>query len=394
MKRKVVHPEPSERALNGPRYWRSLDELSDAPGFKEAMAREFPGGASELNAVDRRQFVKLMAASFALGGIGLSGCRRPEENILPFGKSVEGAVPGLPVYFSTAMPVRNGAIPLLAETHQGRPTKIEGNPAYEAFGGATSMMAQASVLDLYDPDRATAHTQDGKVLGGAAVTALLAGVGNAHAANHGGGLAFVADGSSSPTRNRMVRALRARFPKAIWSEYEPVTDEPPGAVARALFGASVKPIYRFAKATRILSLDCDFLQSEAGSLCYARDFAKGRRVARKDDPMNRLYVAESALSITGSMADHRLRLPSSHMFALAAAIAAKVTGGTDYAKAAEGLAVKPEWIAECAADLLENKGQSIVVAGSHLPEEVHAVAYAINEALGSFGATIDMIPNG
>jgi len=155
MKRKIEHPAPSERSKAGPRYWRSLDELADTPGFREQLKKEFPQGADSIDGVDRRQFMKIMAASFALGGIGLAGCRRPEEHILPFGKSVEGAVPGLPVYFATAMPLRSWAIPLLAETHQGRPTKLEGNPGYAPHGGASSLLAQASVLDLYDPDRAT-----------------------------------------------------------------------------------------------------------------------------------------------------------------------------------------------------------------------------------------------
>ncbi|OYU98695.1 MAG: hypothetical protein CFE26_27140, partial [Verrucomicrobiales bacterium VVV1] len=135
MKRKFEHPAPSERALTGPQYWRSLDELAATPGFKEQLAREFPDGASNLDGVDRRHFMKLMAASFALGGLGLDGCRRPEKNILPFGKSVEGVIPGLPQYFATAMPLRKSAIPLLAETHQGRPTKLEGNPSYAPHGG-------------------------------------------------------------------------------------------------------------------------------------------------------------------------------------------------------------------------------------------------------------------
>jgi molybdopterin-containing oxidoreductase family iron-sulfur binding subunit len=148
MKRKFEHPAPSERELTGPRYWRSLDELSQAPGFREALEREFPEGASEANEVDRRQFVKLMAASFALGGFGLAGCRRPEAHILPYSKAVENIVPGLPLYYATAMPARGGAIPLLAETHQGRPTKLEGNPSYTPLGGSSSLTAQASLLDL------------------------------------------------------------------------------------------------------------------------------------------------------------------------------------------------------------------------------------------------------
>ncbi len=166
MKRHFEHPPASERELTGPKYWRSLDELIETPGFQEHLHREFPEGASELEGVDRRQFMKIMAASFALGGVGLAGCRRPEMHILPYGKSVEGAIPGLPQYYATAMPLRKTAIPLLAETHQGRPTKIEGNPTYEPHGGAASLLAQASVLvrrgaELAERDPALAAIVEG-----------------------------------------------------------------------------------------------------------------------------------------------------------------------------------------------------------------------------------------
>src|SRR5471032_278552 len=202
MKRKFDHSPKAASAANGapppgasatgPRYWRSLDELADTPGFRAQVEREFPAGADNLNGVDRRQFFRLMAASFALGGIGLAaGCRRPEENILPYGKSVEGVIPGLPQYFATAMPIRGGAIPLLAETHQGRPTKLEGNPSYKPYGGATTLQAQASLLELYDPDRATAHTSGGKTLDNAAVNDLLAKISADHAAEFGVDLAFL-----------------------------------------------------------------------------------------------------------------------------------------------------------------------------------------------------------
>ena len=391
MKRIFDHPAPSERALTGPQYWRSLDELAATPGFKQQLAREFPEGASNLDGVDRRHFMKLMAASFALGGLGLAGCRRPEKNILPFGKSVEGIIPGLPQYYATAMPLRKSAIPLLAETHQGRPTKVEGNPTYAPHGGASSLLAQASVLDLYDPERATAHTSAGAVINAAAVNDLLAAIGTTYTASKGAGLAFLAEESSSPTRARLVKQIRRNFPQAVWAEYEPVADEAPAAAAQTVFGQSVKPVYRFAKAERIVSLDADFLSSESGSLYYAREFAKGRRVTKKDDPMNRLYVAESALTLTGSMADHRLRLASSHILAFAAALAEKVTGQASFAKLAQGLDAKPEWLAECAADLLNHKGASLVVAGAHQPASVHAIAYAINAALGNIGRTVDFV---
>ncbi len=389
MKRQFQHPAPSERALSGPQYWRSLDELSATPGFQARMDREFPEGADSLNGVDRRRFMKIMAASFALGGLGLAGCRRPEKFILPYGKSVEGVIPGLPLYFATSMPIRKTAIPLLAETHQGRPTKIEGNPTYGLHGSASSLLAQASVLDLYDPERSMAHTKGGAKLDAAAVNALLAAIATTYTPTGGAGLAFLADESSSPTRARLVATLRQRYPQALWAEYEPVTDLPPAAASASVFGnANLLPLYRFAAAKRIVSLEADFLQAEAGSLYYAREFAKGRRVTKKDDPMNRLYMAESSLSLTGAMADHRLRLASSHMEAFAAALSAKVTRT---AAPAAVTGINQPWIDACAEDLLANRGASLIVAGAHLPASVHALAYRMNVALGNVGHTVDLV---
>ncbi|MDD2762824.1 MAG: TAT-variant-translocated molybdopterin oxidoreductase [Opitutaceae bacterium] len=393
MKRQVQHPAPSERELNGPRYWRSLDELAATPGFRAYLEREFPEGAARLDGVDRRQFFKLMAASFALGGIGLAGCRRPEAYVLPYGKSVEEVKPGLPLYFATALPLRRAAIPLVAETYQGRPTKLEGNPSYAPHGGASSLLAQASLLDLYDPDRATTHLQNGAAFSAAALNDLLAAIGNKYAAGRGAGLAFLAESSSSPTRAALVARLQERFPGAVWAEYEPVVDEPPVEAARLAFGRDVKPVHRFAQARRIVSLDGDFLQAGPAALADARSFARGRRVTSPDEAarMNRLYVAESGLTITGAMADHRLRIASSHVPALAAALAGRVLGTDAYAAPAAGLDVKPEWIAECAADLLAHRGESLVVAGAHQPVAVHALAHLMNAALGNIGRTVDFV---
>ncbi|MEX2045130.1 MAG: TAT-variant-translocated molybdopterin oxidoreductase, partial [Opitutus sp.] len=385
---------PGGHGPTGPKYWRSLDELAATPGFQAQLEREFPEGASELEGFDRRAFMKIMAASFALGGAGLAGCRRPEMHILPYGKAVEGVIPGLPLYYATAMPLRKSAVPLLAETHQGRPTKLEGNPTYQPHGGAASTQAQASILDLYDPDRATAHTRAGAALSAQQVNELLAAINRTYAATQGAGLAFLADESSSPTRARLVRALRARFPRAVWSEYEPTADEPPIGAAQAAFGAAVKPLHHFEKAKRILSIDCDFLHTEAGSLHYARSFANGRRVAGRADAMNRLYQAESALTITGSMADHRLRLATSHMLAFAARFAAELypQGADVLTPHAQGLTVDPKWITECVADLNAHRGECLVVAGSHLPAALHALVHGMNSVLGNIGKTVDFVP--
>jgi molybdopterin-containing oxidoreductase family iron-sulfur binding subunit len=387
MKRKFEHPAAP---ASGPRYWRSLDELADTPGFREQLAREFPEGASSIEGVDRRQFVKIMAASFALGGLGLAGCRRPESNILPYGKAVELTVPGLPLYFATALPLRKSAIPLLAETHQGRPTKLEGNPSYQPHGGGTSLIAQAAVLDLYDVDRLTEHRKGSTVLSSAQVNDLLAGLAKTYSGS-GEGLAFLADESASPTRARLVAELKKKFPRAIWAEYEPVQDEPPVEAALAAFGRRVKPLYRFASAKRILTLDADIFHAESGSQYYAREFAKGRRVKKATDPMNRLYAVESNFTLTGSMADHRLRLGSSQMKAFAAALVGAVLGRDELKAYEAGLNINPKWVEECAKDLLAHKGECAVVAGAHLPVEVHLAVYAVNEALGNYGKTVDFV---
>jgi len=394
MKRKVHHPEPAAGESTGRKYWRSLDELAETPGFKAHVEREFPEGAASLEGVDRRKFFKLMAASFALGGVGLAaGCRRPESYILPYGKSVEEIIPGLPLYFATAMPLRKSAIPLLAETHQGRPTKLEGNPSYAPHGGASSLLAQASILDLYDPDRSTTHTINGAVAAAPEVQDKLAAIGKTHATDGGAGLAFLAEESSSPTRAALVAKLKSQFPQALWAEYEPITDEPPVAAARAAFGRNVKPLYRFAKARRVLSLDADFFHADSASIYYARDFAKGRRVVSKHDDMNRLYVAESHLTLTGSMADHRLRLASSHMLALASAIAAAINPAVKPTLdvSTQSATLNPKWVEECAKDLLAHRGKSLVVAGAHLPTEVQVIVHGLNWFLGNIGETVDFV---
>ena len=172
--------QPSESADNhrsGPRYWKSLDELAETAEFRQWVEREFPAGASEIEGFNRRHFLKIMAASFAFAGAGMAGCRRPEQHILPYSKQPENRIPGVPVYFSTSLPAARDNIPLGVKTHQNRPTKIEGNPAYSPYGGATNLQAQASILDLYDPDRSAASKKGSQELSRAEVEAWLDAIG-------------------------------------------------------------------------------------------------------------------------------------------------------------------------------------------------------------------------
>lgn len=403
MKIKIEHPEPSLAERTGPQYWRSLEELAETPDFKSWVEREFPSGASEMEGVNRRHFVKLMAASFAMAGVaGTAGCRRPESHLVAYGKASERIKPGLPVFFATSLPGARENLPLVVESHQNRPTKVEGNPSVPGYQGATNLVAQASILDLYDPDRSTASSEAGKRLSPAQVADLIAGLRAAAETNGGRGLAVLARPSTSPSRARLVAQIRAALPDLLWAEYDPVEFSHADAALANLFGRPVRALPDFSAARRILSLECDFTTSESGSVVFARAFADTRRVlhAGEAERMSRLYQAEAVFSPTGGLADHRLRLPMSLQPAFAARVAAEVlrlTGadnaladrlGASGALDSAGIANLESWISECAADLVAHAGTALVVAGSHLPAEVHALVALMNERLGAVGRTV------
>ena len=377
--------------FSGPRYWKSLDDLAETPAFKDWVEREFPAGASEMEGVNRRQFMKVMAASFGLAGLGMTGCRRPEQVILPYSKQPENVIPGVPIYYTTSQPGSRDSIPLIVETHSGRPTKVEGNPSFKPYGGATTLYAQASILDLYDPDRATKSSQGGPKLTMSVVRDRLSALHNQYSENGGAGLLFLAEPSSSPSRLKLVNKIKKSFPKAVWTEYSAVDSTGSERVAQSLLGKSLRSIPHFEKAKRVLSLDCDFLSGADGHTAFVRSYADSRRVKNSKDAkgMSRLYSVESTLSSTGSAADHRLRLSASQINSFVALIGAEIlsqTGGDRNLVASlkvlgGGYDLDEKWVKECASDLVEKSGKSIVMAGDHLPKEVHATVYAINEAL-------------
>ena len=405
---KTIPPQCPEPEV-GPKYWRSLDQVAETPEFREWAEKEFPAGASEMtDPVTRRNFVKLMSASFLLAGFGLSGCRRPVEKIVPFGRQPENYIHGKPVYYATSMPTKGGAVPLLVRSHDGRPTKAEGNSGHPDSNGGTDVYAQASLLNLYDPDRSMrSWKREGS--GASAVTAgavsdALAGISREAAANGGAGLALLLERSSSPSRARLLAELKKKFPSAGVHVYEPVDPYVHVEGATAAFGKPVAPYFKLSEAKAIASFDADFLGAEENSCVNIRGFAKGRKVDKSSDVMNRLYVVEGSMSVTGTNADHRLRMAPSRIVGALARLGsevAKLTGSSDIFsslvssfpgsnKVGEGTA--DEWVATCAADLVANKGQSLVLAGYQQPVVAHVMANAINVALGNVGKTVVYLP--
>jgi molybdopterin-containing oxidoreductase family iron-sulfur binding subunit len=400
MKRVIQHPD---RKISGRRYWRSVDDLADTPEFRQWLEREFPQGAAEIemDPVSRRNFLRLMGASMTLAGFGFAGCRRPESYIVPHSKGVEWMIPGKGLIYSTAMPRPGGGLPLLVTTHDGRPTKIEGNPLHPESNGGTDNIAQAAVLDLYDPDRARAFLKDGSPVDVAEFESFLqqrvAEMGTAGGAR----TAVLATADSSPTRDRLRRMLAEKFPAMTWAEYEPLDPGYRRGALNAAFGPAVSVEAKIDAADVILSLDCDFLGAEpnqGGYLFTSKQFSSRRRVSPSGESnLNRLYVVEPVFTTTGGMADHRLPCPAGKIPAflaeLAAAIGAAAGGDATLSSVAATAAqaggdLDKAWIAGVAADLVAHRGTSLVLVGSRQSPEVQSLALAINNALGNLNKTI------
>jgi MoCo/4Fe-4S cofactor protein with predicted Tat translocation signal len=374
---------------NGRRYWRSLDEMADTPEFKDWLHREFPVGASEMveDGQSRRNFLKIMSASFAFAGIATlgAGCRRPEEKLVPYGQQPENFTYGEAQYFATAMPTRTGAIPLVVKSYEGRPVKIEGNALFPGGNGGTDRYAQASILDLYDVDRARHFKHDGKIVSRDEALKFLGELAQKFSQNQGEGLAFLTESSTSPSRARLQKIIAQKFPKAQWFTYDAIDSGIHQRAATQAFGQPVKPVFHFDKAKVILSLDCDFLGGEDNAHEHIRKFAAGRKA---EQGMSRLYAVESLFTLTGANADHRLRVNASLIAQIAQAIAATISSSA----VAVPAGVDAAWIAECAKDLMNNRRKAMVVVGQRQPLEVHLLAQQINASLGAFTGPISLLP--
>lgn len=390
MKRKWHHPEAG--AESGTRmYWRGFDELQDTPEFREWLEREFPRGAAEVSGPEadegtRRNFLKYMGASASLAGLGLAGCRRPDQFIIPFNKHVEDQIPGRPLYYSSARPVADGCVPLVVTTFEGRPTKVEGNRLHPEWKGGSDVFTQASILDLYDPDRSAVFRKEGEVLDGDRfVEEFEKGFLAPFRAAKGAKSALLVGASTSPTRERLLAELVKACPAVKVYEYEPLSSPGRREAENRLWGAGISALPVLDKADRILSLDADFL-----GLDPQGEGSNGRWAARRKPGkgMARLYVVEPAFTVTGGMADHRMRLASSQVVKLAVLLAEQLGLAAQVAPLVAKLGlvrelIDPAWVKECAADLLSKKGRSVVLVGSRQPLEVHLIAGLINQALGA-----------
>jgi molybdopterin-containing oxidoreductase family iron-sulfur binding subunit len=413
--------------MEQPSYYRSLEQLAGTPEFRAFAAAEFPGFANvyeslgvaeptdadpEAAGLDRRKFLALSAA--ALGMAGLAGCRRPEIPILPFAavpdEQVGHVVHGKPTFYATSIPRPGGALPVLVESHDGRPTKIEGNPQHPCSLGSTDAHAQASVLDLYSPDRVMSEKYPGVMEGRAPrkwedFDRFARSESEKLAKDKGKGFYVLTEQVSSPAVRALRDAIKDKLSQASWHSYEAIDTSEALKGAEMAFGAKLVARYRFDKAERILALDSDFLGTDADSVFYSLSFAEKRKDPRADLTLeqklkfsliattSRLYVVESTYTVTGTMADHRLRLPASQIGAYLVALAKELkTAHGAQLKKVDALpaalpnvpAFEAKWVKVVAKDFAEHPGKSIIVVGPRQPAWVHALAHAINDALGNY----------
>ena len=364
--------------------WRSPGQLNDTKEFRTWMDREFPRGAAEMENQDemetsRRTFLKLMGSSTALAGFGMVACRRPEAYLVPYTEAPEWVIPGKATYYASSMPRAAGAVPLVVTTFEGRPTKVGANRLHPDYEG-TDAFAQASVLDMYSTSRSRKVLKNGKKDELKNFQTVLGELTKDKAAKIG----FVFGNDDSPTRFRLIGELKTTFPSAKFYQYEALSVN-----NAAILGDGVKLVPDFVNADRIVSLDCDFAGTDlqgSNIAFFNRRKPEGKGYETKPDAgsMNRLYSIESAFSLTGGMADHRLRVAPSQIAAVAAQLAREVGAEAgDLAPITDSKQL--EWIRELAADLKASGGKTAVLAGSRQSAAVKHLALAINIALGNIG---------
>jgi len=360
------------------KMWRSQPHLEQDPDLVEIASEELIPGASDApSGSNRRHFMQLLGASMAMAG--LAACRRPVEYIMPFSDRPEELIPGVPLRYATAMNFRGVAHPLLAKSYDGRPVKVEGNPEHPNASGSSGVFEQASLLQLYDPDRSKTILRIGSPASWEDFLSLCQQIqtGNRR-------VAVLAAPDSSPTRTRLQAQLETQFPDATWVNYRSEGDDAEALGLQLVYGQALRPVYDFENADVIVSLDADFLGSHARNGDWnAYSFAQGRKLNGAKDQMNRLYVAESTYSSTGTLADHRRRMRSDAISRFASQLASALgiySGETP-----------DDFASSVAADLQSSGGQCIVLAGETQPPEIHALCALMNDALGAVGTTVTLL---
>lgn len=380
-----------------PNYWQSFEELYNDPEFLKVHEDEFKEGVSDsidttgMSSISRRKFLALLGASAALAGTACSDYRDKGE-IIPYNKKPEEITPGKANYYASTCTACPNACGILIKTREGRPIKIDGNPDHPVSKGKICAQGQASIMNLYDPDRLKNQKKkldrrffdyNWKDASDEIIFDLM-NSGNKE-------IAIITHKIISPTTKKVLDDFAAKYSSTKIYSYELFDNSVRNSVWKKCFGSGEFPAIKWNEAKVILSLDGDFLGESHNKIENARLFSEGRDVINKK--FNRLYVVEGNLTITGMAADYRMRLrPDLQMnfvLSLVDAMNKKGAGipispgGNTLESFSKQYGLNLETLNTLVFDLLKNNGKSILYAGDHLPEDVHIAVNLLNNILGN-----------
>ncbi|MFP3643926.1 4Fe-4S dicluster domain-containing protein [Paraburkholderia sp. SIMBA_054] len=343
--------------------------------------------SDEAESPERRAFLKIMAASIAMAGASCSG--PPQEVIVPYVRMPETMMPGKPLYYATAFIHGGYAQGVLVESEMGRPTKVEGNPAHPASLGATGVFAQASVLQLWDPDRSQTVQRGDALSTWEAFKAALLPQRADWDASGGAGLRILTGTTTSPTLADQIAGLLTRYPKARWHCHDPLHDDAGFEASQLAFGEAADMLYRFDRAAIIVSVDADPFADWPGGIRYAREFLRNRR---SDSPQfdKRLYALDASPQLLGALADNRLSMPPHEIERTVWRIASRLGMASGDLSAIPPASDQraARWEEVLAKRLAAHRRQSLIVAGGSVSPRTRALVHRLNEHLGNLGETI------
>lgn len=390
-------------------FWRGFKELYNDPEFKKEVDNEFdkdagkPFDESKMSAISRRKFLALLSASAAVAATGCSNYRDKGE-IVPYNQKPEGIVEGNPNFFASTFQIEGDEVGVLVKAREGRPIKVNGNPEHPVFKGKTTLAAQATVLALYDPDRIRQpkasedksnfsdtnwNDADSKI-----IEAL-------NSANTSGKeISIITHSIISPSQKKLFQDFKNQFPTTKIYSYELVNSTTKNSAWNKSYGLNYAPGVKWENAKVIVALECDFLGLEPGKTEAVRAYTANKDLIHNADNYNRLYVVEGSTSITGLNADYRLRLRTDAIEELVLALinefgvkrnpqvsldAAVISKVNNYSmnSVMEKYNLDSTVLGHLVSDLNNNKGATILTAGSSMPESTHIAVNLLNEILGN-----------
>lgn len=381
------------KTKNDKNFWKSLKEYYNDPDVLKSKSNEFADGVtedfnpSELSPISRRNFLALLTASAAFTATACSDYQDKGE-IIAYNKRPEGIIPGKPNFYASTCTGCSNNCGVLVKTREGRPIKLDGNPDNPINKGKICATGEASILNLYDPDRLSGAHKNRRKVDWKSIDSEIIDILN-KAVSDGKEIALITKTVTSPTYKNLLTELQTKYKTLKIYSYEMFDDLNKRNAWEKSYGTRNYPSLKLDEANIILSLESDFLGKEGNYIEAARKYAAKRDVMQSIE-FNRLYVVEGMMSLTGMNADYRFRLRPDYQKDFVLSLITEITnknGKSLYSNSYSGkefctkYGFDQEKYSTLVQDLLNNQGKSIVLAGNSLSEETHILVNYLNDVL-------------